>query len=136
MEYIKVFFSWLLTGFLYLMGGLDIALIAFLIAIVLDYLTGIAKAFYLGKVSSKQGLKGLIKKFEYLVVVALCVVVDKLLGDTGMIRTMILYYFVANEGISILENCAKMNVPIPKWLIDKLEQLKDENDGTKEDTQG
>ncbi len=131
MEDCKIILSWFLSVFIYLMGGIDIALISFLIAISADYITGLIKACYEGKISSREGIKGLLKKVGYIIVVGICVVVDKLLGNTGMIRTMILYYFVANEGISIIENCAKMGIPIPKWLINKLEQLKNENNEEK-----
>ena len=116
--------SVILTTFVYLMGGLDIAFYSLIIVIVIDYLTGIASAIYNKNLSSRIGLKGIIKKFCYLLVVALSVIIDNLLGSSGLIRSLVIYFFVANDGISIIENMAKMNVKLPQKLIDALEQIK------------
>lgn len=116
--------SVILTTFVYLVGGFDIAIQSLLIVIVIDYLTGIASAIYNKELSSKIGLKGILKKFCYLLVVALSVVIDKLLGQGGLIRTLVIYFFVANDGLSIVENMAEMNIKLPKKLIDALEQIK------------
>lgn len=117
-------FSVILTTILYLLGGVDIALQSLLIVIVIDYLTGIASAIYNKELSSKVGFKGIIKKFSYLLVVALSVVIDNLLGQSGLIRSLVIYFFVANDGLSIIENMAEMNVKLPQKLIDVLEQIK------------
>lgn len=116
--------SVILTTFIYLVGGFDIAIQSLLIVIFIDYLTGIASAIYNKELSSKIGLKGILKKFCYLLVVALSVVIDKLLGQGGLIRTLVIYFFVANDGLSIVENMAEMNIKLPKKLIDALEQIK------------
>lgn len=120
--------SLILTFFIYLLGGWDIALQSLLIVIVIDYLTGIASAIYNKKLSSKIGFKGILKKFCYLLVVALSVVIDKLLGNSGLIRNLIIYFFVANDGLSIIENMAEMNIKLPKKLIDALEQIKEKGE--------
>ena len=117
-------FSVILTTFIYLVGGFDIAIQSLLIVIVIDYLTGIASAIYNKELSSKIGFKGIIKKFSYLLVVALSVVIDNLLGQSALIRTLVIYFFVANDGLSIIENMAEMNVKLPQKLIDALEQIK------------
>lgn len=117
-------FSVILTTIVYLLGGVDIALQSLLIVIVIDYLTGIASAIYNKELSSKVGFKGIIKKFSYLLVVALSVVIDNLLGQSGLIRSLVIYFFVANDGLSIIENMAEMNVKLPQKLIDTLEQIK------------
>ena len=117
-------FSVILTTFIYLMGGFDIALQSLIIVIVIDYITGIASAIYNKELSSKVGFKGIIKKFCYLLVVALSVVIDNLTGQSGIIRSLVIYFFVANDGISIIENMAEMNVKLPKKLIDSLEQIR------------
>ena len=117
-------FSVILTTIVYLLGGIDIALQSLLIVIVIDYLTGIASAIYNKELSSKVGFKGIIKKFCYLLVVALSVVIDNLLGQSGLIRSLVIYFFVANDGLSILENMAEMNIKLPQKLIDALEQIK------------
>lgn len=116
-----------LTGILYLLGGWDIALQTLLIVIAIDYVSGICKAIYKKKLNSKVGLKGIVKKFAYLLTVALAVEVDKIMGNTGAIRTLVIYFFVANDGISILENIGGMGIPLPQKLQDVLEQLRDEN---------
>ena len=116
--------SVILTTFVYLMGGLDIAFYSLIIVIVIDYLTGIGSAIYNNELSSKIGFKGIIKKFCYLLIVALSVVIDNLLGQSGLIRSLVIYFFVANDGLSIIENMAKMNVKLPQKLIDALEQIK------------
>jgi toxin secretion/phage lysis holin len=116
--------SVILTTFVYLVGGFDIAIQSLLIVIVIDYLTGIASAVYNKKLSSKTGFKGIIKKFCYLLVVALSVVIDNLLGQSGLIRTLVIYFFVANDGLSIIENMSEMNIKLPQKLIDALEQIK------------
>ena len=117
-------FSVILTTFIYLVGGFDIAIQSLLIVIVIDYLTGIASAIYNKELSSKIGFKGIIKKFSYLLVVALSVVIDNLLGQSGLIRSLVIYFFVANDGLSIIENMSEMNIKLPQKLIDALEQIK------------
>ena len=116
--------SVILTTFVYLVGGFDIAIQSLLIVMVIDYLTGIASAIYNKELSSKVGFKGIIKKFCYLLVVALSVVIDNLLGQSGLVRSLVIYFFVANDGLSIIENMAEMNIKLPQKLIDTLEQIK------------
>lgn len=118
----------ILTGVSYLLGGFDTALITLLIIMSLDYISGVFKAIYNKEVDSKIGLKGIIKKVGYLIIVALSVILDKVAGNTGAIRTLVIYFFVANEGISILENWGAMGLPLPKKLFDVLEQLKNKSD--------
>lgn len=117
--------SVLLTTIIYLLGGMDIALKSLIIIIMIDYITGIASAIYNKKLSSKIGFKGIIKKFSYLCVVALSVVIDNLIGQNGVIRTLVIYFFVANDGLSIIENMAEMDIKLPKKLVDSLEQIKE-----------
>ena len=116
--------SVIFTTFVYLIGGFDIAIQSLLIVMVVDYLTGIASAMYNKELSSKIGFKGILKKFSYLCVVALSVVIDNLTGQSGLIRTLVIYFFVANDGLSIIENMAEMGVKLPQKLIDSLEQIK------------
>lgn len=121
---IKLITGSVATFFVYLLGGFDVALQSLLIVIVLDYITGLLKATKLGKLSSKVGLKGIKKKIGLLCLVALSVVIDHIAFDSGLIRTMVIYYLVANEGLSIVENLAEMNIIIPDFLKEKLDQLK------------
>lgn len=113
------------TGLIYLLGGWDVALVCLIVAIILDYVSGIIKAYVNKDLSSKTGFKGLLKKVGVLVIVMLAVLVDKITGETGAIRTLVIYYFVANEGLSILENLALAGVPIPDSIKNALKILKD-----------
>ena len=115
------------TGLIYLLGGLDIALTCLLVAIILDYVSGMLKAFITKQVSSKIGFKGILKKVSILLVVMLAVLIDRVTGETGAIRTLVVYYFVANEGLSVLENLGQAGVPIPQSIKKALKALKKEN---------
>ena len=115
------------TGLIYLLGGLDIALTCLLIAIILDYVSGMLKAFITKQVSSKIGFKGILKKVSVLLVVMLAVLIDRVTGETGAIRTLVVYYFVANEGLSVLENLGQAGVPIPQSIKKALKALKKES---------
>ena len=117
--------SVIITFSVYLLGGFDVAISCLLVAIVLDYLSGMIKAFVTKEVSSKIGFRGIIKKVGILVLVMLAVLVDRVTGESGAIRTLVIYYFVANEGLSIVENMAKAGLPIPKVIKNTLKSLKD-----------
>lgn len=120
--------SILATYFIYLVGGIDVAFISLVVIMALDYITGVLSAIYNKKLNSKIGYKGILKKASYLLVIALGVILDKLLGQTGSVRTLVIYFFVANDGISILENVGEMNIPLPKKLKELLDQLKKEGE--------
>lgn len=121
--------STLLTTVVYFLGGFDTALKTLLIIIVLDYITGVCEAIVNKKINSKIGAKGIVKKVGYLIIVAVSVLLDQIVGDTGAIRNLVIYFFVANEGISILENWGSIGLPLPKKIMEVLEQLKNENGG-------
>lgn len=126
-KFISSVLAALSTCFIYVFGGLDVALNCLLIAIVIDYLSGIIKAYVKKELSSNIGLKGILKKVGILCIVALSVLVDRIGGETGAIRTLVIYYFVANEGLSILENIGAAGVPIPAKLKKALKALKKES---------
>lgn len=119
----------LLTSVMYFLGGFDMALQILITIIVLDYVTGVCDAIINKEINSKIGAKGIIKKVGYLIIVAVSVQLDRLVGDTGAIRNLVIYFFVANEGISILENWGSMGLPLPQKIMDVLEQLKNDNGG-------
>ena len=123
----SIIFANIATVTIYIFGGIDAALLCLLIAIVLDYISGIIKAYITKQLSSTIGLKGILKKVGILCIVALSVLVDRITGETGAIRTLVIYYFVANEGLSILENLAASGVPFPDSLRKSLKVLKKEN---------
>ena len=114
------------TGLIYLLGGIDVAMACLLIAIVLDYISGLIKAYECKVLSSKIGMIGILKKVGVLIVVMLSVIIDRVTGETGAIRTLVIYYFVANEGLSIVENLAEAGIPIPKTIKKALKALKKE----------
>lgn len=126
-QFINSVLAAIATGAVYLFGGFDVALNCLLIAIVLDYITGIIKAYIKKELSSEVGLKGILKKVGVLIVVMLGVLVDRVTGNTGAVRTLVIYYFVANEGLSIIENLGAAGVPIPAKLKKALKALKKES---------
>lgn len=115
------------TTFIWLIGGVDIAFLCLIVAISLDYISGIIKAYSTKSLSSSIGFRGILKKIGVLVLVMLAVVIDRITVDNGGIRTLVIYYFVANEGLSILENLAQSGIPIPKKLRDALKVIKKES---------
>ncbi len=105
-------------------GGLDALFTALLICIVVDYVTGIMAAIYEKKLNSEVGFRGILKKIAILCIVVLAHELEVVVGIGG-IRDLAVGFYIANEGISILENSAKMNVPVARNLAGILEQLKD-----------
>lgn len=125
---IKSFFSTVATTLLFIFGGWDIALQSLVIVMIIDYLTGISKSYVAETLNSNKGFKGIVKKLAMLGLVAIAVIIDRLIGDTGLIRNFIIYYLVANEGLSIIENLGEMDIIVPEFLKSKLEQLRDKGD--------
>ena len=109
-------------------GGWDMLLYALVVLIVIDYITGLIKAVYTQTLSSEIGFKGLCKKVTILLVVALANIIGQLTGDNLAIREIVIMFFVANEGISILENSAVIYPDMPEPLKKVLLQLRDKND--------
>lgn len=114
----------ILTTLAGILGGWDSALKTLVIIVVIDYITGVLKSIYNKKLSSLVGMKGLIKKVLFFIVVAVAHIVDDLSNANGSIRSLVIYVLIANEGISVLENSAEMGVPVPKKVKDILIQLK------------
>ncbi|MDB8553029.1 holin family protein [Turicibacter sanguinis] len=116
------------TAFTWLFGAWDLALAALITLLVLDYLTGVTRSVMNGDgVNSEKGFKGIFKKVTILYMVILAVVIDRLIGEGWIFRTLICFWYAANEGISILENAAAIGLPIPDQLFNVLEQLKQGN---------
>lgn len=114
------------TTITWLFGTWDTAIMVLVTFMALDYLTGIVRAYINKEVSSAVGLKGIAKKAVIFVVLIVAVLLDRLLNTgTWVFRTLICYFYIANEGISLLENCAGLGLPIPEKLKDALVQLKD-----------
>lgn len=107
-----------------LFGAWDMILWALLVLMALDYITGIVKAVYTKTMSSEIGFKGILKKMTVLSVVVLANVIQKLVGNNVAIREIVIMFYIANEGISILENVAVVSQKMPAALRDILLQLR------------
>lgn len=126
LSHIKVVVMSLGTGITWLLGTWDTALVVLILFMVLDYGTGLLRALINKKVSSDVGLSGIARKAVIFVVLIVAVLLDRLLNTgTWVFRTLVCYFYIANEGISLLENCAGLGLPIPEKIKDALEQLKD-----------
>lgn len=112
----------------YLFGGLDTLLEVFCIILILDTFTGMFKYYYKGEYQSKLFRKGLWKKCGYMLAVILAVQLDRLMGDTGALRSALLFCLIANEGISIVENLGEIGVPFPETIINAIYVLKDKGE--------
>lgn len=111
----------------YLFGPCDALIIALVAVVVLDYITGVMSAAFTHKLSSAEGFRGILKKVAIFVLVALASLLDKLVPATNeAVRASVCVFYIANEGISILENVEKMGVPLPKILRDVLAKLNEE----------
>lgn len=124
LEYFKYFVMTLGTGFAWLFGAWDIPIIFLIIVMVLDYITGVMKAKINKELSSDVGLKGIARKFLILAIVMIAVLLDRLLNTgTWVFRTLACYFYIANEGISILENAVILGLKVPGQLKEALIQL-------------
>lgn len=113
----------------YFLGGIDGFLYALIAFVVIDYLTGIMVAVLERKLSSEVGFRGIFKKVLIFSLVAVGHIIDSQLIQTGSaIRTAVIFFYLSNEGISILENTAKIGLPIPEKLKTILVQLNKEDD--------
>lgn len=121
------FIGWLLGGF----DGFLYALIAFA---VIDYITGVMCAISDKRLSSEVGFKGICRKVLIFVLVGIGNLVDVyVLGEAGVLRTAVIFFYLSNEGVSIIENAAHLGLPIPEKLKAVLEQLHDRAENEKED---
>lgn len=108
------------------LGGWDGLLSALVLFIVVEYLTQILVAILNKKISSEIGFRGMAKKISIIFLVMVGNVIDVLVIQNGsIIRTAVIFFYLSNEGILILENVAIMGLPIPQKLKDILEQFKD-----------
>lgn len=114
-----------LGGFLgWFLGGLDGFLYALIAFVVIDYLTGVMCAIVDKKLSSDVGFKGLFRKILIFVMVGVGHLIDtQVIGDGSVLRTAVIFFYLSNEGVSLLENAAHLGLPIPQKLKDVLAQL-------------
>jgi toxin secretion/phage lysis holin len=122
----QVFLSVLFSVAAFLFGSWSGLLIALIVFIAADYISGIAAAVAQKKISSAIGAKGIAKKIIMLLIVALGHILDLYVVKTGdLVRDMATLFYIANEGFSILENCGSLGLPVPKKIADILAQLKE-----------
>jgi|HigsolmetaAR205D_1030408.scaffolds.fasta_scaffold04620_2 toxin secretion/phage lysis holin len=108
----------------YLVGGFDNLMIAFGIFVALDYFTGALAGWYTAKLSSDRAFRGLAKKAGMMCFAIVATQLDYTFGSgDGFLRGAVLMILIGTEGISIMENLARMGVKIPRVLYDRLEQL-------------
>ncbi|HFL3860701.1 TPA: holin family protein [Clostridioides difficile] len=116
------------TYFTWLFGAWEEVLAILLTLMLIDYLFGVIKGFVLKKLSSNVGFKGIAKKSGILVIVAVAALLDRLINNGDWIfKTLVCYFYIANEALSITENCAAIGLPIPNKIKEALEQLGKEN---------
>lgn len=113
-----------LTG---LLGGWDMMLQVLVFIVILDYATGLAAAWVEKTLNSEIGARGILKKVLLFVVVILAYQLDRAIGQE-VFRSLAIWFYLANEGLSIIENCARAGLPIPASIRTALEQLKKKGD--------
>ena len=118
----------------YFIGGLDSFMIVLIILMSIDYVTGIFLAIYTKKLSSKIGFKGICKKLLILMLVGIANLLDVYVLKSGeVIRTAVIFFYMSNEGVSILENVTRLGLPIPKTVKNVLMQLREVDDSNAEE---
>lgn len=122
------------TGVTWLFGSWDMALTILVTFMVLDYATGLLRGYVNKELSSDIGLRGIARKAVIFVVLIVGVCLDRLINSGNWIfRTLVAYFYIANEGLSLIENCASLGLPIPDKILEALAQLKD---GEKKEIKG
>lgn len=110
----------------YFLGGCDGLLYALLLFVSLDYVTGVLCAIADRKLSSRMGFKGICRKVLIFALVGVGHVLDThIIGTGNILRTAVIFFYLSNEGLSLIENAAYLGLPIPKKLKAVLEQLHD-----------
>lgn len=124
-------FSWSAIGGALgaVLGGLDGFVIALIIFVSIDYITGVFVAIAERKLSSEVGFKGIAKKICIFFLVAIATIIDReFIKEGSVIRMSVIFFYLSNEGISILENVSKLGLPVPKKIKNILEQLNDDEE--------
>ena len=110
----------------YYLGGCDGLLYALIAFVIVDYLTGVMCAIADKKLSSNVGFKGICRKVLIFLLVGIANIIDvQVIGQVGILRTAVIFFYLSNEGVSLLENARHLGLPIPEQLKSVLEQLHD-----------
>lgn len=113
----------------YIWGPWDALIIALVAMVIIDYITGVIKAAVQGKLSSAVGFGGLLKKVAIFLLVAVGVMVDRVIPATNeAVRSAVIFFYIANEGLSILENAGELGLPLPAALKKSLEKMQDKEE--------
>ena len=116
----------------YFMGGCDGLMVALIVFVVADYATGVMCAIVDKKLSSEAGFKGIFRKVMIFILVGMAHILDtQVIGAGSVLRSAVIFFYLSNEGVSLLENAAHLGLPIPEKLKETLEQL--HRDGDKEE---
>ncbi|MDD6515332.1 MAG: phage holin family protein [bacterium] len=129
---IQVVFTMLGGWIGYFVGGCDGLLYALLAFVVIDYITGMMCAIADRKLSSEVGFKGICRKVLIFLLVGIANVLDvNVIGTGSVLRTAVIFFYISNEGVSLLENAAHLGLPVPDKMKAVLEQLhkKGEDEG-------
>ena len=111
------------------LGGVDGFMYALITFVIIDYITGLMVAVLEHKLSSEIGFRGIFKKVLIFALVGIGNMIDiHLIGSGSAVRTAVIFFYVSNEGISIIENAARIGLPVPKKLLDVLAQIKSKGD--------
>ena len=123
-----------LGGFIgWFLGGADGFLYALIAFVVIDYITGVLCAIADKSLSSEVGFKGICRKVLIFVLVGIGNIIDVyVLGDSSVLRTAVIFFYLSNEGVSLLENASRLGLPIPDKLKEVLSQLHEKGDGNDE----
>lgn len=123
-NWLRVLVATIGAGLGYFLGTVDGFLYALIAFVVLDYITGIMCAITDKKLSSSVGFRGIFRKVLIFAMVGIGHILDRnILGGGDALRTAVIFFYCANEGLSILENAGHLGLPIPEKLKDILEQL-------------
>ena len=110
----------------YFLGGCDGLLIALVVFAVVDYITGVMCAVADKKLNSEVGFKGICRKVLIFLLVGIANILDvQVIGTGSVLRTAVIFFYLSNEGVSLLENAAHLGLPVPEKLKEVLEQLHD-----------
>jgi toxin secretion/phage lysis holin len=123
-------FSAIGAAFSFLVGGVDKLVTALLVFVVIDYVTGLIAAWKTATLDSKRGFEGIKRKFVMLLVVIMAQWIDACIFGISTFRTMVIFAYLGNEGLSIIENLDRMGYGeyIPAFIRDKLVQLRKEKE--------
>ncbi len=118
----------------YFLGGCDGLLIALVVFTSVDYITGVMCAVADRKLSSEVGFKGICRKVLIFLLVGIANILDvQVIGTGSVLRTAVIFFYISNEGVSLLENAAHLGLPIPEKMKEVLEQLHDRAENEKGD---